>query len=444
VRIGIVGAGMLGLVAALRLRQAGHDVTLIERDTVPGGLAAGFVPVAGGDPLERFYHHIFRTDESIVALIGEMGLADDLVWKRPVTTCLYEGELHQLDSAATLLRFGALPLFDRLRLGAALGLLKAYPSVRPFEPRTATSWLRRFVGDRAYGIVFDPLFRSKFGSFADRVSLGWFWARIHDRTTDLGYLQGGFHRLYRALAERLRELGATVLYETTATRVREENGGVTIETATRGALAFDRVIATVPLRVLARIAPAIEPAYVERYSPVASLWADCIVLALDRPLSDAYWINICEQGERAMPFMVLVEHTNFVSPERYGGRHLVYVGRYCETPPEDLDAGTIERLAPHLRVLNPAFSPDWVTASWRFRAPFAQPIVTPDYRARIAPIETPVPGLFVANLEQVYPHDRGQNYAIELAGRASEIAVRDAGRARAGAPPPAPPAEVPV
>lgn len=419
-RVAVVGAGMVGLVTALRLRQAGHDVVLLERDTVPGGLAAGFVPVAGGDALERFYHHIFKSDGAIIALIDELGLGADLVWQHPVTACLYEGALHPLDSPASLLRFSPLSLVERVRLGAALALLKASPSVRPFERLRATKWIKRIAGTRAYETVFEPLFRSKFGSYADDVSLGWFWARIHDRTPELGYIRGGFDRLYQGLAKRLRELGVDVRLGTVVSRVERRDGGLFVDVAANGAVTserFDRVAATVPLRALARIAPGLGDAYAARYSPVASLWANCYILALDRPLTDAYWINICERGEREMPFMVLVEHTNFMDASRYGGKHLIYVGTYGEQPPEDLDGATVERLAPHLRVLNPAFSPDWVSDAWQFKAPAAQPVVTTDYASRIAPLVTPVDGMFVGNLEQVYPHDRGQNYAIELAER---------------------------
>lgn len=425
-RIAVIGAGMVGLVASLRLREAGHDVTLLERDTVPGGLAAGFVPFAGGAALERFYHHIFQSDTAMVSLIEELGLGADLLWKHPVTACLYDGGLYPLDSAPSLLRFKPLRVLDRLRLGAGLALLKASGSVKPFENRLATAWLKKTIGEAAYQAVFEPLFRSKFGSYADRVSLGWFWARIHDRTPKLGYLQGGFARLYEGLAARLSERGVTVRFGTPVSAIRETADGLTVDLHADGTArseTFDRVLATVPLRTLARLTEGIPPAYVEKHSPVASLWAHCIVLALDRPLTDAYWINVCERGEHAMPFMVLVEHTNLMPPADYAGKHLIYIGTYGEERPAAFDENTVAELTPHLQYLNPDFRPEWVAAAWQFMAPAAQPVVTTHYRERIAPVATPVGGLFMANLEQVYPHDRGQNYAIELAERVSrEIA----------------------
>ena len=145
--------------------------------------------------------------------------------------------------------------------------------------------------------------------------------------------------------------------------------------------------------------------------------AHCLVLALDRPLTESYWMNVNDPG---YPFMALVEHTNYMDTADYGGRHLVYLGNYRPMDDPLLRTPTPEVVAEfssHLARINPGFKPDWVTDAWSFAAPFAQPIVTADYRDHIPPFETPVPGLWVASMFQVYPHDRGQNYSIELAER---------------------------
>jgi hypothetical protein len=51
---------------------------------------------------------------------------------------------------------------------------------------------------------------------------------------------------------------------------------------------------------------------------------------------------------------------------------------------------------------------------WLHREPDAQPIVTAGYRDRMPPLETGAPGLLLANTTQVYPEDRGTNYAVRL------------------------------
>lgn len=89
-RYGVIGAGALGLTVALRLVQRGHDVTILERDTVPGGLAGSF-EVAPGIWLEKFYHHLFKTDRSAVALIEEVGLGEALAGtdrRRPCSSAI--------------------------------------------------------------------------------------------------------------------------------------------------------------------------------------------------------------------------------------------------------------------------------------------------------------------------------------------------------------------
>src|SRR5438270_11965688 len=126
--VGVIGGGALGLAATLRLAQAGRRVTLIEREPQLGGLAAGFRPAAGSDvTLEKFYHHIFKTDRTIIRYIADLGLSDKLQWGTPVTASLRNGRSYTM-SATGVLRFGEIPLLDRLRFGAMLAALKLTPN----------------------------------------------------------------------------------------------------------------------------------------------------------------------------------------------------------------------------------------------------------------------------------------------------------------------------
>src|SRR5579871_1590557 len=188
--VGVIGAGILGLTAAYRLTQAGAHVTVIERETAIGGLTASFS--IGGSRLERFYHHLFRSDHAARALIEEVGLGSALVWPRPKTSSFVGGQFHQLDSASSVLRFTPLPFVDRLRLGAGLAYLKLMPSGQPLEGQTAAGWIRRWMGPEVFRVVWGPLLRAKFGAYADQIALPWFWARIHYRSQRLGYLRHGF------------------------------------------------------------------------------------------------------------------------------------------------------------------------------------------------------------------------------------------------------------
>ena len=415
----VLGAGALGLTTALRLAQRGERVIVIERERLPGGLASGF-EIAPGQWLEKFYHHLFRTDRRAIGLIDELGLGGDLRWIRPRTVVLRDGRMHQLDSAGSLLRFRPLPPTDRLRMGAWLAYLRILRSPDSLEGQTAAAWIRSHMGAAAYEVVWGPLLGAKFGSRAEEVAMPWFWARVHDRSAELGYLVGGFQRLYERLAERVEGLGGEIRLGTEVREIRTAPSGIVVLTVADDAeqvLSVDRVISTLATRLTCRLTPELPPDYRARHEWGEAFGAHCLVLSLDRKLTDAYWVNVNDPG---YPFLALVEHTNYMSPVDYGGRHLVYLGNYRPMDDPLLRATTdeaVEQLAPHLERINRAFRREWITEAWSFAAPFAQPVVTTDYREHIPPFETPIPGLWVASMFQVYPHDRGQNYSIDLAER---------------------------
>jgi protoporphyrinogen oxidase len=409
----ILGGGALGLEAAYRLTKAGHSVMLFEQEPMAGGLASGFR--VGDTWLEKFYHHLFRTDTTIIKLIQELGLDDRLEWSHPRTVCLIDGKFQQLDSPLTLLQFPPLRIHERIRVAAVAAFLKLSGS-GIFEGKTAEPWLERWMGRRPYEMVFQPLFLAKFGSMHDQIALPWFWARFHDRTTYLGYMRGGFQQLYERLVERISQAGGKVLLGTRVEIAEPRDGRWEVSTS-QGSWMVDRVISTLPTRLTCRLIPALPEDYRTCYDWGQAYGAQCLILSLDHRLTDSYWINPCDPG---YPFTSLVEHTNYRPLSEYGGRHLIYLGNY--RPMDDplfkmSKEQIIDEFSPYLKRLNPAFSGEWIQESWLFQAPFAQPIVTTEYRQHIPPLHTPLKGLWVANMFQVYPHDRGQNYSFALADR---------------------------
>lgn len=421
-RTAILGGGALGLTLAYRLAEAGERVVVVEREPIAGGLAAGFRVGDSGVWLEKFYHHIFRTDTALVALIDELGLSNKLYWGHPNTSHWIDGKAYRLDGALPVLQFSRIPFIDRLRLGAGVAFLKALPSAEPLEGQTAARWMERWMGTRAYHVAWEPLLRGKFGQYADEIAMPWMWARIHSRTAALGYLRGGFQQIYDGLAAAIVAHGGEVRLGTTVETVRATDDGGFQVISSAGDERYSRVISTLPPRLTFRLAPDLPADFRTRYDWGTAYGAHCLILALDRQLMrNVYWLSITD---RDYPFLAAVEHTNYIPASAYGGRHLLYLGNYLPMDHPTMRAtpeAVLEQYLPYLSKLNPAFSRDWITEYWGFAAPFAQPIVTTEYRLHIPPHETPLPNFYMANMFQVYPQDRGQNYSVKLA---NELAKR--------------------
>ncbi len=435
--IGIIGAGITGLAAAYDLTRQNNAVTVYEARSCAGGLASGFRDERWEWPLDRFYHHWFASDEDVIRLIDELGASDRLFFPRPTTTLYYRGRLYPLDSpvpalqfipfspvhrAIRVLQFSPLPLIDRLRTGLVGLYLTLTRDWHRLEGVSADEWMRRAVGERAYEVWWKPLLISKFGEGHYRdVNMAWMWARLYKRTANLGYFVGGFQGFADLLVERVRAQGGEVLLDAAVRSIRPTvEGRLRLET-TAGTFEHERVVATCSPQEMRRLTPDLPPDYVAKLDGLQSMGAVVLVLALKRRLTDGhYWINLPKGKGDGFPFMGLVEHTNYISPEHYGGDHLVYCGDYL--PPDHPYLGyTKEQLMriylPGLVKINPDFRPDWVRASWMFSEEYAQPVPTLNHSRHIPPLRTPIPGLWMANMSQVYPWDRGSNYAVEMGRR---------------------------
>ncbi|MDQ6914749.1 MAG: FAD-dependent oxidoreductase [Actinomycetota bacterium] len=448
-RVAVLGAGVAGLVAAHRLTQRGHVCDVYERWPGLGGQAAT-LDVGDGVLLERYYHHLFMTDRHIVELYAELGMPDGVEW-RPSSVAIYtDGRVHPFTTPGDLLRFSPMRIRSRIRMGLAVVLLqRRHRDAEPFEDLTARAWVERAMGREAYAKVWGPLLRAKFGARADDISMAWLWSKLtlrrqiqgkQAREELLGYPRGGWEPLFRALADRIEAGGGRVLIDQPAAGLAlAEDGGQLVWGAAPGSFRaghdpqrferrgeperYDGVVATVPSDVFERLldpglTEALGDEYLGRVRGAEYHTALCTLLELDRRFGDFYWTNVCDPE---VPFIGLVEQTNFVEPEHYGGRRFLYVANYVEAgdPLLDLDLDSLLAVyEPGMRRINPEFSRDWVLRGWRFAEPAAQPIVTAGYRRRMPPLRTPVPGLVLANTTQVYPEDRGTNYAVRLGGEA--------------------------
>jgi protoporphyrinogen oxidase len=428
--VAVVGAGVGGLAAATRLAEAGFAVTVFDPSPGPGGLAGGFS--VGGGSVERFYHHVFRSDSTARQWIDELGLGDRLEFL-PASMGFYSGgRLHPFGTPGTLLRFTPLPVADRLRLGLRIRALSTTADPAPFENITALEWLRRRASTAEVEVFWDPLLKAKFGADRDLVSMAWLWARFRARAgaapgrrERLGYIRGGFQQLGDAMAGRAQARGVGLRYQARVAAVEVENGAVTAVRLADGArLPLRGIVWTPALPALARAVPSLPDAYRQACAATRYHHAVVVVVELENSALPYYWVTV---GDDNLPFTVAVEHTRLVPAGDYSGRTIVYLGRYA--PPEDpLLALSDEEVARTFTgAAAAAFHPGFSSplAVHVFRAPAAQPVVPPGWGAARPALASGVRGLVVANMAQIYPWDRGINYSIELGVSAAEAMLAE-------------------
>ena len=424
-KIAIIGAGVGGLSAGWDLLKAGHEVTILEAASYVGGLAAGLKEPHWDWSVEHFYHHWFTSDEDMFAILEELGLRDKVVVKQPKTVSYYNGKFYPLDSPLAALTFPGFTFSDMLRFGLVTAFLRYLTPWKPLEKHTAAEWIRKYYGKRLYDVLLQPLLFGKFGPHYQEVNMAWFWARFKARTTRLATFEGGFQAFADAFAAALQQRGATVRLSSPVEQIAQIENGIEVRTSS-GAEVYDRVLATVSPGLLARMAPGLSKDYLEGLLSLKSMGAVVMIMALKHTLSKEgyYWFNLPKAA--GFPYLALVEHTNFLSPEQFGGDHIIYCGDYLPAGHEYFDLSDeelLDRFAPGLQRINPDFKPEWVKKCWVTKTSYAQPIPLVNHSRNIPDIQTPIPGLFFASMSQVYPWDRGTNFAVQIGRRAARMMI---------------------
>src|SRR5260221_1016355 len=432
-KIAIIGAGPAGLAAAYDLTKAGHQVTIFEAADRVGGLAAGFRDEGWEWELEKYYHHWFQSDHAILSLIADMGLSDQVLFPRPKTSMWSRGKAYLFDNPVSMLMFPNLPWLPKIRFGLVGLYLRLTKNWRPMEKYTAEAWLTKYMGKAAYDTLWKPMLIGKFGDLYRDVTMAWFWARIYTRTVRLGTFTGGFQRFLDLLGERVQQQGATLCLNTPVQNIRRE-GNILKVTAGGQTQNFDAAISASSPAAMLKLAPDLSGEYAEKLGKLRSMGAVVVILALKHQLltDGTYWLNLPasspDKSKSEFPFLAMVEHTNYVDKAHYGGDHIVYCGDYVPTDHEYFklsDDELAERFIGALKTFNPDFTPDWIRKRWVFRAGYAQPIPFVNHSRNIPDLKTPVPGLYLASMSQVYPWDRGTNYAVQIGQQAAAQLLAD-------------------
>ena len=430
--IGVVGGGLAGLSAAYRLQQRDYDVRVFEASENVGGLAR--VYETAGDPIETFYHHLSASEETIVELIEELGLGEELEWRYKVDSYYVDGVIHPMEKAWEILAYPHLSIYDKFRLAMLVKEIDVrggrpkfdtYDDITDFEDVRIKEFLLEHTTRHVYESFWEPLLDAKFGSRKEDVSAAWLLGRVKFRGErdplrgeQLGYLDGGFGQFLDALLDAVGEdtvtTGARVTDLAAADGPLSSADGdvdaMTVETDD-GTETYDVdgvVVAAMP-NVLEDLTGY--PCEIDFQGTVCSVWS------MDESLTDTYWLNIKDDA----PFGVFIEHTNFVEPERYGGEHLYYTASYIQDPAEDLWGMDDEEVKSHwqegIADLFPQFDPDSVNWVKTARNPRTAPVYERGYLDMVVPYdlgEEVADGVYYAGMasQAQYP-ERSLNGAIE-------------------------------
>ncbi len=423
-KIAILGAGFTGLSAAYDLVKKGHDVYIFEKENFLGGLASGFKEKDWKWSIENHYHHLFTNDIAVKNLAEEIN--QQLITLRPKTSSLINGKTYQLDSPLTLINFPLLSLIKRLRMGMSLALLRYNPFWKPLEKVKANKLLPLLMGKQGYQLIWQPLFENKFKNYKKDISLAWFWARVKKRTTSLVYPVGGFLEFENSLYKIIKKLNGHFFFKSKIIKIKNNDEKTIIEVLNnknkKKVFIFDKIIVTSSTLEFLKTTDNLSKTYKNNLNKLKSIGAISLIIRFKKSfLTDGtYWLNICSKKS---PVMAIVEHTNFINKKNYNNENIVYIGNYFPVDSLYFSKNKKELLAvfdPFLKKINKDYKKDIIDIKL-FKSNYAQPIVFTNYSKIIPDIKTPHKNIFLANMDQVYPWDRGVNYAVELGQKVAKI-----------------------
>ncbi|WP_312236457.1 NAD(P)/FAD-dependent oxidoreductase [Stenotrophomonas sp.] len=413
-RIAVLGAGPMGLAVAYQLARDGHQPVIFEADDRVGGMTASFD--FGGIQIERYYHFHCTSDADFLTVLDELGLASRMRWTQTRMGYWFGKRLQAWGNPVALLRFRGLGLIAKFRYGLHAFLCTRRNDWTPLDHVDARGWIRRWVGAEAYEVLWRKLFDYKFYDYADNLSAAWIWSRIRRigrsryslMREKLGYLDGGSSTLLDGLHADIVRHGGEVRLSSPVQRIVIEQGKVCGVEVGGERLAFDKVVSTVPLPFVPRLAPDLPESILARFRALNNIAVVCVIAKLRCPVSGNFWVNT---NDPDMDIPGIVEYTNL----RPMDAHIVYVPFYMpgEHPKyADPDAVFIDKVRRYLMQINPALVEEDFIDIRASRYRHAQPICEPGFLDRLPPRRLPVEGLWVADTSHYYPEDRGISESI--------------------------------
>jgi len=415
----IIGAGFTGLSLAYELSKAGVKVLILESSSSIGGLASSFD--VGGEKLDCFYHHWFTSDYSIMNIISELGLNDKVLINPTNTGLYYANNFYKMSTPIDVLRFTPLSILNRFRLGLLVLRARSVKKWKSLESLTAVDWLKKLGGEKVYRIVWEPLIKGKFGPYADDISAVWFWNKIKLRggsrgnkgEEKLAYFKGGFAALADEILKKIKECGGKIYLDSEVNEVYKEGKLWNIKTRDNKFISKN-VVFTTSLPIISNLIKSwASDEYLNNLNKINYLGNVCLILELNQSLSNTYWTNV---NDPSFPFVGLIEHTNFEKSETYGGKHIVYLSKYLShsDPIFSMDKNEFFNFSyPFIKKMFPKFNLDWVEDYHIWKSKWSQPVVVKKYSELIPKEITPYEGMYICSMAQIYPEDRGTNYAVK-------------------------------
>lgn len=433
-KVAIIGGGFTGLSAAYYLGKEGVQVTLYEHEKTLGGLAGGFSLL--GIPLEKAYHFFYKTDAHLLGLAKELGIAEKAAFYCSSISTYYRGKLYPFMTAKDLIMFTPLSLVDRIRTGFVALYLQKLKNWKSLSQVTAYDWLMKWAGKNTTRVIWEPLLKGKFNKYYKDIAMSWLWRRIQIRAVSkdvgesvekLGYFHGSFMSIVNAVEKKIYDFGGTIITEQGIDRIDSSaNGAVLVVNGERHE--FDAVIATVPSPTFARLISGndeVSKEYLNKLISINYLGAVIMVFATDQKISPYFWHNI---NDPEIPFLVLLSTSALVGTDSFNGKHIYYIGAYVpyehayfSQSEEDI----MNEWKRGLKKMFPNFDQGKILEERLFRFKDAQHIVGIDYVEKIPAYQSPVPNVYLANFSQIFPDDRGTNYAIEEGKKVAGLVIKN-------------------
>jgi protoporphyrinogen oxidase len=422
-RIAVLGAGPMGLAAAYQLVKDGRKPVIFEADDRVGGMAACFD--FSGLSIERYYHFHAISDQEFFQMLKELGIEDQMRWVETKMGYYYRGEVQPWGNPIALLKFRGLGLSAKFRYGLHAFLSTKRDDYKPLDNVEASGWIKRWVGEEAWEVLWRRLFDYKFYDYSNNLSAAWIWSRIRRIGRSrynifrekLGYLEGGSDTLLHAMRDAIVAGGGDLRLSTPAQKVVMENGVIKGIQSNGEFIAFDKVISTVPLPYVPLLMPDLPRDLLAAYKRVKYVAVVCVIAKLKRAVTANFWLNT---NDPDMDIPGIVEYTNL----RPLDQHVVYVPFYVpgEHPKyQEPNEVFIDKVKRYLMKINPELKPDDFIDVRASRYRYAQPVCDPGYLDRLPPLELPIKGLLVADTSYYYPEDRGISESIGLGRKMARL-----------------------